>query len=316
MALPDIKHILPYKLQLEDGERLGALDDPGPLPEGMHQNPTIHYSVMALGYRLENLPGVFIDSNTFVYYDQTNRNRRVSPDLYIALGVDTNAIEERHGYLIWEVGKPPDFVLEIASESTARNDCEAKRDLYAAIGVSEYWRYDLTGGDFYGFPLLGERLVNGEYRPYEVHTSPNGIPWSHSPLLNIHIYWGSRRLQVYDPDEDEMLIEYSESRRREKSNAAAHQAERNARLRTEAQRDEFAAQRDEFAAQRDDILSAYQNERQAHLRTEAQRDEFATQRDEFASAYETERQARLAERTRLEAEIARLREQQRPPQNP
>ena len=101
--------ILPYRLQLEEGERLGALDDPGPLPEGMHQNPTLLYAANALISRLRELPGVFVDFNTFVYYDRTNRNRRVSPDLYVALGVDTVAIRERHGYLIWEVGKPPDF---------------------------------------------------------------------------------------------------------------------------------------------------------------------------------------------------------------
>ena len=56
---------------------------------------------------LDGLPGVFLDFNTFVYFDRINRNRRVSPDLYVALGVDTVAIRERHGYLIWEVGKPP-----------------------------------------------------------------------------------------------------------------------------------------------------------------------------------------------------------------
>ena len=141
-----------------------------------------------------------MDFNTFVYYERTDRNRRVSPDLYVALGVDTDAIRERHGYLIWEVGKPPDFVLEIASESTANYDGAGKRDLYANIGISEYWRYDSTGGDFYGFPLLGERLVDGEYQPFEVHTNEDGDIWSYSPLLDIDIYWGDDRLDVYDPD--------------------------------------------------------------------------------------------------------------------
>ena len=120
----------------------------------MHQNPTLLYTALALIYRLCEFP-VFADFNTFVYYDRMDRNHRVSPDLPVALGVDTDAIRERHGYLIGEVGKPPDFVLEIASESTANYDGAGKRDLYANIGISEYWRYDSTGGDFYGFPLLG-----------------------------------------------------------------------------------------------------------------------------------------------------------------
>ncbi|MXY46173.1 MAG: Uma2 family endonuclease [Chloroflexi bacterium] len=200
MALPTIDSIIPYRLQMEDGEKMGALDDPGPLPEGMHQNPTLLYAALALIYRLRELPGVFVDFNTFVYYDRTDRNRRVSPDLYVALGVDADAIRERHGYLIWEVGKPPDFVLEIASEGTANYDGAGKRDLYANIGISEYWRYDSTGGDFYGFPLLGERLVDGEYQPFEVHTNEDGDIRSYSPMLDIDIYWGDDRLDVYDPD--------------------------------------------------------------------------------------------------------------------
>ena len=197
--------IIPYNLQLEEGERLGALDDPGPLPEGVHQNPTLLYAALALILRLRQLPGVFVDFNTFVYYDRTDRNRRVSPDLYVAIGVDTDAIRERHGYLIWEVGKPPDFVLEIASESTARYDCAGKRDLYASIGIGEYWRYDCTGGDFYGIPLIGERLVDGQYRPFETHRNDGGEIWAHSPTLDIDIYWGDDRLRVYDPDSQSVI---------------------------------------------------------------------------------------------------------------
>ena len=40
------------------------------------------------------------------------------PDLLIAFDVDPKAFEARNGYLIPEQGKPPDFVLEVASQST------------------------------------------------------------------------------------------------------------------------------------------------------------------------------------------------------
>ena len=36
------------------------------------------------------------------------------------------------GYIISEQGKPPDFVMEIASETTAETDVGEKRDEYAA----------------------------------------------------------------------------------------------------------------------------------------------------------------------------------------
>ena len=57
--------------------------------------------------------------------------------------------EARNGYLIPEQGKPPDFVLEVASEGTGREDETVKRDAYEAMGVREYWRFDHTGGEFH-----------------------------------------------------------------------------------------------------------------------------------------------------------------------
>ena len=40
------------------------------------------------------------------------------PDLLIALNANPEAYERSNGYIIDEQGKPPDFVLEIASAST------------------------------------------------------------------------------------------------------------------------------------------------------------------------------------------------------
>ena len=49
------------------------------------------------------------------------------PDCVVAFGVDPEAIIARNGYVISEVGKPPEFVLEIASRTTARRDGQAGR---------------------------------------------------------------------------------------------------------------------------------------------------------------------------------------------
>ena len=71
---------------------------------------------------------------TLVEYDrwvilspQANRSRARRPDLLIAFDVDPTAYEASNGYVISEQGKPPDFVLEVASESTANIDTGAKR---------------------------------------------------------------------------------------------------------------------------------------------------------------------------------------------
>ena len=102
-----------------------------------------------------------VDSHTTVCYNPDNLNNRVLPDLYFAFDVDPQAIRRRKLYLPWEAGKPPDFALEIGSESTFQNDMGHKRDLYAQIGISEYWRFDPTGGTYYNQPLTGEQLING-----------------------------------------------------------------------------------------------------------------------------------------------------------
>ena len=48
------------------------------------------------------------------------------PDLLIAFDVDSSLYYRSNGYVISEQGKPPDFVLEVASESTARRDLGTK----------------------------------------------------------------------------------------------------------------------------------------------------------------------------------------------
>ena len=79
--------------------------DAPPLPDAvppsdlMLQNPDIIYVMQILddvvvGDRVD----VFMDTNSIVYYDPTNRNRRVQPDVYIAFDVDADTIHRRQRY--------------------------------------------------------------------------------------------------------------------------------------------------------------------------------------------------------------------------
>ena len=89
------------------------------------------------------------------------------PDLLVAFDVDPAAYEASNGYIVSEQGKPPDFVLEVASESTGNLDTNEKRADYARLGILEYWRFDETGR-YHGTRLAGDRLENGVYVPIQI----------------------------------------------------------------------------------------------------------------------------------------------------
>ena len=186
-----------------------------PLPDGEYQAPLYVRIVSILRVHFSNVLGARVNGDTFIYYVEGNPRRSVSPDCYVVLNLSERQIEsiERNNvYLLWDVGKPPDFILEIGSPSTGRVDLGRKRDLYAELGVGEYWRYDGSGGDFYGEPLVGERLVDGEYRPIALHHESDGRVWSHSDALNLDLWWDDGDLRFWDPVAESWLLDHEEER--------------------------------------------------------------------------------------------------------
>ena len=91
-------------------------------------------------------------------------------------------------------------------------DLGSKRELYAELGVGEYWRYDATGGEFYGESLVGERLLDGEYRRVELRHESYGCIWSHSEALNLDLWWVDGELRFWDPVADRWLLSQEEER--------------------------------------------------------------------------------------------------------
>ena len=185
-----------------------------PLPDGEYQAPLYVRILSTLRAHYRDVPGARVNGDTFIYYVEGNPLRSVSPDCYVALGLPEESIEsiERNNvYLLWEVGKAPDFVLEIGSPSTADRDLDLKRDLYAELGVSEYWRYDESGGDFYGEPLVGERLVDGEYRRIQLRHESDGRTWSHSEILGLDLWWSDGKLRFWNPMTGNWLLSHEEA---------------------------------------------------------------------------------------------------------
>ncbi len=177
-------------------------NEPEPLPEGMEQEPVIQEILGILASRFTDFglrPDNFLSSNTILCYNPANLNVRVQPDIYLSFGVDQAAIRRRKLYLPWEAGKPPDLALEVASASTSRQDIIAKPGIYAAVGISEYWRFDPSGGEYHGQSLAGGRLQEGVYRPVELTTEPDGILKGFSPTLELALCWDEGWPRFYDP---------------------------------------------------------------------------------------------------------------------
>ncbi len=121
------------------------------------------------------------------------------PDLLVAFGVGPARIIEQRGYSIEEQGKPPDFVLEIASPTTGRNDYTDKRRDYAAFGIPEYWQFDPSGDRYYDAPLAGDQLVGEEYHPISIVSTDGDHHWGHSTALNLDLCWEDGQLRWWDP---------------------------------------------------------------------------------------------------------------------
>ena len=152
------------------------------------------------------------------------------PDLLIAFNVNPSARIARRGYLIPEQGKPPDFVLEVASESTGRIDETVKRDAYAAMGVLEYWRFDPSGGLWHEAQLAGDRLVDGVYVAVAIHRTDDVHMWGRSDALGLSLCWEEGHLRFWDPVSGLYLSTYAEERSRaDEAEARVRQAEARVR---------------------------------------------------------------------------------------
>ena len=96
----------------------------------------------------------YVGGNMFVYYSlaQLKNQDFRGPDFFAVLGVPKT---ERLSWVVWEEGKPPDVVIELLSESTAKNDKNEKKLIYQnQMRVSEYFWFDpFNPDDFAGFDL-------------------------------------------------------------------------------------------------------------------------------------------------------------------
>ena len=121
------------------------------------------------------------------------------PDLLVAFNIRRAHILAQHGYAINEMGKPPDFVLEVASDTTSRRDETQKWYDYARFGVTEYWLFDPDWGRRYTTGLAGWTLVNGLYRRIPIHQYAADMHYGNSAVLDLQVCWEHGDLRWYYP---------------------------------------------------------------------------------------------------------------------
>ncbi len=160
---------------------------------------------IAVERHLGSLNTTLVISEMPIGWNLRQRRGLLYPDLLIAFNVDRDEAIARRGFAIGTQGKPPDFVLEIASLHTAENDYTNKRARYAVFGVPEYWRYDPTGSDYYPAPLEGDRLVDGKYQPIDISAVDDNSHRGHSEVLNLTLCWEHGQLRWWDPVEERYL---------------------------------------------------------------------------------------------------------------
>ena len=175
------------------------LDDPEPPEDGMQQEPSLYDVMFTLYNRYRDDPTVLVTGPlTNLIYDSDVPGSFIVPDIFIVFDLDDEqAVRRFRSYRIQQWGPIPSLVLEIASASTAPRDLYEKREIYARIGAQEYWRLDRSL-EYYGEPLVGERLVDGDYQRFRLHTEENGDVWASSEVLGLDFYFVSNSEETRD----------------------------------------------------------------------------------------------------------------------
>ena len=215
--------------------------DGQPMAESDFQLEPLVYAITALRTHFHHRKKVYVAGDMFLYHEEGNPRAVVAPDVFVVVGAP---VHKRMSYKLWEEPKAPDFVLEVTSRSTRKEDQGRKREVYASLGVGEYWLFDPTD-DYLAPRLQGFRLHGGEYRPLPSVAMAGGGLSLHSEALGLDVRLDEEgRLRFHDPETGEDLPAHEEMQAHMEQERAAHQATK-ARL-----EDEVAAREKKAAALR------------------------------------------------------------------
>ena len=208
-------------------------EDGEPMADNEWQGWTMDAIFHGLKGRFKSDPNIHVAKDLLVYYDESNPNRALAPDVFVTRGM---APGFRSSYRIWEERQAPEFVLEVASPSTATNDATKKKDLYARWGVREYWLYDPRGG-LHEPRLQGFVLVESKYRRLPDRELASGGLAVSSWLLGLELRLEEGQLRLWDVETERYLATPDEDREgREVAEGRAEAAEERAEAEAAARR--------------------------------------------------------------------------------
>ena len=221
--------------------------DGEPMAENKWQYTAMTDTTSALENQFIHRPDIFVGSDMLMYYRMNDNATRVAPDVFVVFGAEGKHF--RDSWIVWREGKAPDFVMEVASPSTWRRDAAEKRDIYAGMGVTEYWRFDPTG-DHFTPALVGETLVDGQYSSMPLETDADGILRGRSAVLGLDIcVLPGLELRLYDPATGLWLLTHRESEEARMAAEVALQAKADALQSSEAERQALEAENERLREQ-------------------------------------------------------------------
>jgi Uma2 family endonuclease len=169
--------------------------------------------------------GHHVGGNLLTYWNPANGNEHIAPDVFVALDAGP---ARRRTWLVWEDGKFPEVVFEIASPSTRNRDLGPKVTLHGRLGAREYYIFDPLGRlnpIFRGYARRGGALARVP--------NPTGASIS-SALLGLESRVVDGWLRVIDPATGQQVPTVEEEREGLRAEAEAR-ATQEAQARQEAE---------------------------------------------------------------------------------
>ena len=178
-----------------DGKPMGETDE--------HRDAMVrHIQILQEYYRDQR---VYVSGDLLVYYEEGDRSKYVVPDAFVVKGVSP---DRRRTYKIWLEGKGPDVVIETTSRKTRRKDTTTKPELYARLGVKEYFLFD-PDREYLDPPFQGYRLRGRAY----VRLKPDQDGGLTSRELGLRLRLEEGEVRFYRLDTGEQLLTPAEARR-------------------------------------------------------------------------------------------------------